>query len=81
MGIINDGAVYAVYSYDPPVNKDELSFRDMDKLIVLRKGDDVEKEWWWCLHQAGATSEGYVPRNLLGLYPRVVPGANQPMEE
>ena len=33
--------MYGVYSYDPPFNKDELGFRDMDKLIVLRKGDEV----------------------------------------
>lgn len=79
LGIINDGAVYAVYSYDP-INKDELGFRDMDKLTVVRKGDEVEKEWWWCGADHTST-EGYVPRNLLGLYPRVVPGANQPMEE
>ena len=76
---MNDGAVYAVYSYDP-ANKDELGFRDMDKLNVVRKGDEVEKEWWWCRAEHN-NGEGYVPRNLLGLYPRVVPGANQPMEE
>merc|ERR1719154_484778 len=67
LGIINDGAVYAVYSYDP-INKDELGFRDMDKLMVVRKGDEVEKEWWWCGADHTST-EGYVPRNLLGLYP------------
>ena len=40
-------------------------------LTVLRCGDNFEIEWWWC--KSG--KEGYVPRNLLGLYPRVTPHA------
>ena len=35
---------------------------------MVRKGDELEKEWWWA---TGGGSEGYIPRNLLGLYPRV----------
>lgn len=80
LGIINDGVVYAVYTYDA-MNKDELSFRDTDRMIVLRKGDEVEKEWWWSRMDLEEGREGYIPRNLLGLYPRVLPGSNQPMEE
>ncbi|XP_076306026.1 apoptosis-stimulating of p53 protein 2-like isoform X2 [Tachypleus tridentatus] len=67
LGILNAGAVYAVYDYDAQ-NQDELSFKDGDTIIVLRKGDEQEREWWWCRHN---DREGYVPRNLLGLYPRV----------
>jgi len=81
LGIINEGVVYAVYTYDN-LNKDELSFRDTDRIVVLRKGDEVETEWWWSrfdVEEGGR--EGYVPRNLLGLYPRVMPGANLLMEE
>jgi len=89
LGIINEGTVFAVYTYDM-MNKDELSFRDTERLVVLRKGDEVEKEWWWSVRGAlgsgddgenSSNKEGYVPRNLLGLFPRVMPGSNQPMEE
>ncbi|KAF8763355.1 apoptosis-stimulating of p53 protein 1-like isoform X2 [Argiope bruennichi] len=67
LGVMNNGIVYAVYDYEGQ-NADELSFKDGDMLTVLRKGDDEESEWWWSrLHD----EEGYVPRNLLGLYPRV----------
>ncbi|GFY58822.1 apoptosis-stimulating of p53 protein 1 [Trichonephila inaurata madagascariensis] len=67
LGILNGGVVYALYDYDSQ-NSDELSFRDGDQLVVLRKGDDLEREWWWSKHN---DREGYVPRNLLGLHPRV----------
>ncbi|XP_013787133.1 apoptosis-stimulating of p53 protein 1-like, partial [Limulus polyphemus] len=67
LGILNSGAVYAVYDYDAQ-NQDELSFKDGDMIIVLRKGDEQEREWWWSRHN---DREGYIPRNLLGLYPRV----------
>ena len=45
-------------------NRDELTFRNRDQLTVLRKGDEHEVEWWWA-RKAG--SEGYIPRNLLGV--------------
>lgn len=67
LGILNGGVVYAVYDYDSQ-NPDELSFRDGDKMVVLRKGDEMEREWWWTKLK---DREGYVPRNLLGLYPRI----------
>ncbi|XP_076317257.1 apoptosis-stimulating of p53 protein 1-like isoform X3 [Tachypleus tridentatus] len=67
LGILNGGAVYAVYDYEAQ-NQDELSFKDGDMLIVLRKGDEQEREWWWARLK---DREGYIPRNLLGLYPRV----------
>ncbi|XP_015921140.2 apoptosis-stimulating of p53 protein 2 isoform X1 [Parasteatoda tepidariorum] len=67
LGVMNNSVVYAVYDYEVQ-NADELSFRDGDMLTVLRKGDDEESEWWWSRF---LDEEGYVPRNLLGLYPRV----------
>ncbi|XP_052750286.1 apoptosis-stimulating of p53 protein 1 isoform X2 [Galleria mellonella] len=67
LGIMNNGLVYAVFSYTA-ARSDELSFSSGAALHVLRKGDDSEREWWWC--RLG-TRQGYVPRNLLGLYPRV----------
>lgn len=69
MGVVNGGVVFAVYDYDAQ-NSDELSFEDSDRITILRKGDDQEVDWWWAKK---GTSEGYVPRNLFGLYPRVRP--------
>jgi len=63
LGIMNNGAVYAVFSYEAH-NQDELTFDDGDRIIVLRKGDDTEREWWWSRID---DREGYVPRNLLGV--------------
>lgn len=63
LGILNGGVVYALYDYDSQ-NADELSFRDGDQLVVLKKGDDLEREWWWSRLN---DQEGYVPRNLLGV--------------
>ncbi|XP_064490358.1 apoptosis-stimulating of p53 protein 1-like [Ornithodoros turicata] len=69
LGILNGGVAYAVFSYEAH-NPDELSFKEGDMVLVLRKGDDSERDWWWA--RMGDT-EGYLPRNLLGLYPRVKP--------
>ena len=60
---MNGGTVYAVYDYDSQ-REDELSFSNGESLAVLRRGDEYEKEWWWS--QINGT-EGYVPRNLLGV--------------
>lgn len=70
LGILNSGEVYAVFSYDAQ-QLDELSFSVNDKLTVIRKGDESEREWWWAKDCNGC--EGYIPRNLLGFYPRVAP--------
>lgn len=65
LGIMNNGEVYAVFSYEAQ-QSDELTFDVNDQLIIIRKGDDAEREWWWAkMKQTG--SEGYVPRNLLGV--------------
>lgn len=65
LGILNSGEVYAVFSYDSQ-QTDELNFGVNDRLVILRKGDDAEREWWWArLEHSG--HEGYVPRNLLGV--------------
>ncbi|XP_065345902.1 apoptosis-stimulating of p53 protein 2 isoform X3 [Cloeon dipterum] len=73
LGILNQGVVYAVYDYEAH-NSDELSFNDGEQLVVLRKGDELEREWWWSKIN---NKEGYVPRNLLGLYPRVKPNKQE----
>ena len=72
LGLAHDGDVYAVYDYDK-VRDDELSFKNGDRLTVTRKGDENEVEWWWSKTTTSDENEGYIPRNLLGLYPRVQP--------
>ncbi|XP_036381979.1 apoptosis-stimulating of p53 protein 2-like isoform X1 [Megalops cyprinoides] len=67
MGIMNRGVVYALWDYQNE-NDDELSFREGDCMTVVRREDEDEVEWWWA--RMGET-EGYIPRNLLGLYPRI----------
>lgn len=63
LGIMNNGQVFAVFEYDPQHN-DELTLKNGDQLVILRKGDDNEREWWW---SKLGHREGYVPRNLLGV--------------
>ncbi|XP_056147635.1 apoptosis-stimulating of p53 protein 2a isoform X2 [Lampris incognitus] len=69
MGIMNRGVVYGLWDYTGE-NPDELSFREGDCMTILRREDEDEIEWWWA--RMGDT-EGYIPRNLLGLYPRIKP--------
>ncbi|XP_063300116.1 apoptosis-stimulating of p53 protein 2 isoform X2 [Pelobates fuscus] len=69
MGIMNRGVIYALWDYEPE-NDDELTLKEGDCMTVLRREDEDEQEWWWArLHD----KEAYVPRNLLGLYPRIKP--------
>ncbi|KAM8916783.1 apoptosis-stimulating of p53 protein 1-like isoform 4-T4 [Spinachia spinachia] len=69
MGVMNKGLVYALWDYTGQ-RADELSFGEGDALSVLRRRDDTETEWWWARLN---DREGYAPRNLLGLYPRIKP--------
>ncbi|XP_072247045.1 apoptosis-stimulating of p53 protein 2a isoform X1 [Leuresthes tenuis] len=69
MGIMNRGVVYGLWDYTDE-NPDELSFREGDCMTIIRREDEDEIEWWWA--RLGDT-EGYIPRNLLGLYPRIKP--------
>ena len=63
-GLLNEGLVYALYSYSAN-EQDELSFDCGDELLVLKREDATEKEWWWAQNKNGET--GYIPRNLLGV--------------
>ncbi|CAF1121904.1 unnamed protein product [Rotaria sp. Silwood1] len=79
LGVINNGIVYGLYDFEPSntsndSNNNELAFKDGDQLRILRRGDENENEWWWAKHET-TQQEGYVPRNYLGLYPRVRPGS------
>lgn len=69
MGIMNKGVIYALWDYEPQ-NDDELLMREGDCMTVVRREDEDEIEWWWARLN---DKEGYVPRNLLGLYPRIKP--------
>uniref|UniRef100_A0A6Q2YX43 Tumor protein p53 binding protein, 2a n=1 Tax=Esox lucius TaxID=8010 RepID=A0A6Q2YX43_ESOLU len=69
MGIMNRGVVYGLWDYSGE-NSDELEFHEGDCMTVIRREDEDEVEWWWA--RMGDT-EGYIPRNLLGLYPRIKP--------
>ncbi|KAM9465727.1 protein phosphatase 1, regulatory subunit 13Ba [Clarias gariepinus] len=69
LGVMNKGTVYALWDYEAQ-SPDELSFRDGDALTVLKRRDESETEWWWARLN---DKEGYIPRNLLGLYPRIKP--------
>ncbi|XDV42004.1 hypothetical protein PO909_010762 [Leuciscus waleckii] len=69
LGVMNKGVVYALWEYEAQ-SADELSFQEGDSITVLRRKDDTETDWWWSKLN---DKEGYVPRNLLGLYPRIKP--------
>ncbi|XP_044292928.1 apoptosis-stimulating of p53 protein 1 isoform X7 [Varanus komodoensis] len=69
LGVMNKGVVYALWDYEAQ-NNDELSFHEGDAITILRRKDDNETDWWWARL---SDKEGYVPKNLLGLYPRIKP--------
>uniref|UniRef100_A0A8C5Q5F4 Tumor protein p53 binding protein 2 n=1 Tax=Leptobrachium leishanense TaxID=445787 RepID=A0A8C5Q5F4_9ANUR len=69
MGIMNRGVIYALWDHEVE-NDDELPLKDRDCMTILRREDEDETEWWWARLNE---QEGYVPRNLLGLYPRIKP--------
>ncbi|XP_021019043.1 apoptosis-stimulating of p53 protein 2 [Mus caroli] len=69
MGIMNKGVIYALWDYEPQ-HDDELLMKEGDCMTVIRREDEEEIEWWWARLN---DKEGYVPRNLLGLYPRIKP--------
>ncbi|XP_037541776.1 protein phosphatase 1, regulatory subunit 13Bb isoform X1 [Nematolebias whitei] len=69
LGVMNKGTVYALWNYETQ-NPDELSFKEGDAITILRRQDENETEWWGARLE---DKEGYVPRNLLGLYPRIKP--------
>ncbi|XP_047657455.1 protein phosphatase 1, regulatory subunit 13Bb isoform X4 [Tachysurus fulvidraco] len=69
LGVMNKGVVYTLWDYEAQ-NADELSFQEGDAITILRRKDDTETDWWWAKLN---DKEGFVPRNLLGLYPRIKP--------
>uniref|UniRef100_A0A1A7WHQ7 Protein phosphatase 1, regulatory (Inhibitor) subunit 13Bb n=1 Tax=Iconisemion striatum TaxID=60296 RepID=A0A1A7WHQ7_9TELE len=69
LGVMNKGTVYALWNYEAQ-SPDELSFREGDAITIVHRQDENETEWWWARLE---DKEGYVPRNLLGLCPRIKP--------
>jgi len=69
LGYIRQAEVFALFKYEAQ-NDDELSFEEGESLTVIRKGDDSEQQWWWAESQL-SKQQGYIPQNLLGLWPRV----------
>jgi len=68
IGRINGGEVCSLYEYDAE-REDELSFHCGEQLRIVRRGDVNEREWWWAENRR--KQAGYVPYNLLGIYPRI----------
>ncbi len=68
--LYNNGHVYALYSYEA-LNEDELSFKSEDKLVILSKNDDEEKDescdGWWTARKVNGNEQGLVPNNYLGV--------------
>ncbi|XP_018120445.1 apoptosis-stimulating of p53 protein 2 isoform X2 [Xenopus laevis] len=69
MGIMNRGVIYTLWDYEAE-NDDEITMKEGDCMTILRREDEDETEWWWARLN---DKEGYVSRNLLGLYPRIKP--------
>ena len=69
----NEGRVYALYNYSAN-EQDELSFEDGEELLVLKREDATEREWWWAQNKNGET--GYIPRNLFGVGESFLPNQN-----
>jgi len=63
LGNANGGIVHSLYDYTAR-NSDELSFRAGEKILILHKGDEEERDWWWASVQQ---KEGYIPRNYIGV--------------
>lgn len=78
LGVLNGGSVYAVYDYSAQ-QSDELSFKCGELLRILSKSDESENEQWW-LASNSQQQQGYVPRNLLSIYPRVSPKSKEAIE-
>ncbi|XP_065051815.1 apoptosis-stimulating of p53 protein 2-like [Rhopilema esculentum] len=68
VGRVNSGQVCSLYDYTAE-REDELSFHCGEQLTIVRRGDANEREWWWAENRK--REFGYVPYNLLGIYPRI----------
>ncbi len=70
LGGINFGLVYGLYDYEAE-NDDELTFKCSDQMKILAKSNEYNDEGWWLAELKDR--KGLVPRNFIGLFPRVKP--------
>ena len=77
LGVVNEGKVYAAFDFQKADNEscsengdDELNFIEGEELWILSKGDDNNTKWWFARNSHG--DEGFIPRNLISLYPKIV---------
>jgi len=52
LGTGPNSEVFALYDYLKN-RDDELDFSAGDRLVIVRRGDDVEREWWWARKVVG----------------------------
>ena len=79
LGVINEGKVYAAFDFQDNENEscseneeidDELHFIEGEELWILSKGNEKNTKWWFARNAQG--DEGFIPRNLISLYPKLV---------
>ncbi|RNA07262.1 Apoptosis-stimulating of p53 1 [Brachionus plicatilis] len=79
----NGSLVHALYSYEP-VEHDELKFDMHDQLVVLDKHErdgQANDGWWTCTLVNEKARCGLVPKNYLGIYPRIKENVYKDREE
>jgi hypothetical protein len=52
MGTNQSDKVFGLYDFTK-TSDDELDFSSGDQLRILRRGDDLESEWWWAEKLSG----------------------------
>ncbi|MEQ2247589.1 hypothetical protein ILYODFUR_010894, partial [Ilyodon furcidens] len=67
MGVDNNGVLYALWSYQAQA-PDELNFKEGDMVTILQITEG--SGWWWA---SLCGTEGFVPNNFFGLFPKVRP--------
>ena len=79
LGVINEGKVYAAFDFQDNENEscseteeidDELHFIEGEELWILSKGNEKNTKWWFARNAQG--DEGFIPRNLISLYPKLI---------
>lgn len=56
----------------------QISFSNRSHPQIMSKSDESEPEWWWASNSQ--QQKGYVPRNLLSIYPRVTAKPKESVE-
>uniref|UniRef100_A0AAV2LQR2 SH3 domain-containing protein n=1 Tax=Knipowitschia caucasica TaxID=637954 RepID=A0AAV2LQR2_KNICA len=69
MGVMNRAQVFALWDFEAQ-DPDESDLCEGECVTVLRP-ETLRDALWWRVR--GVRGEGYVPRSLLGIYPRIKP--------